>query len=38
VIHLCGEIRRWADVDEEFEFIVAAAMAAAPQPAGAAAS
>ena len=35
-IHVCGEIRRWPDVDEEFEFNVLPA--AAPVPAGAAAS
>jgi hypothetical protein len=35
-IRVCGEIRRWPDVDEEFEFnVLPAAMGA---PAGAAAS
>jgi len=35
-IHVCGEIRRWPDVDEEFEFNVLPA--AVREPAGAAAS
>jgi len=35
-IHVCGEIRRWPDVDEEFEFNVLPALV--PEPAGAVAS
>jgi len=35
-IHVCGEIRRWPDVDEEFEFNILPA--AIREPAGAAAS
>ncbi|HEV8606461.1 MAG TPA: DUF3592 domain-containing protein [Tepidisphaeraceae bacterium] len=34
-IRLCGEIRKWPDVDEEFEFIVLPAMQAQTQTAGA---
>ena len=32
-IHLCGEIKNWPDVDEDFEFVVVAAPVPQNQPA-----
>jgi hypothetical protein len=37
-IHLCGEIRNWPDVDEDFEFVVVPALQPQNQPAAAGAT